>query len=214
MNFEISLIEDILPNTWISQHEICSNNIFVESNPAEVEIVQISKVNSEISKTKENKVFNLITTEDEFLESDISDSANFLSKKIDNILLHKISLTEDIQILQSKKKKVFGFLTTYILQDLIESLHYYNWIIINDKLKKELIKISGFTEISETKSRLNHLTIFYSNELQKDIVLAGMSESITSIFNRDIKISKSSNQIKTEIDYLFEIKKITKFILS
>lgn len=213
MNFQVRLIDDILSLTFISHSEICSNNIFVESNPARVEIVQVSKVNSQVYKTKQFRDFNLSTVGNVFHIDRFSDCVDFFSKEINTILLHKLELTEDVEVIKVKKNYLFGLFSKYLVEKITDNLKYYNWIICSNNLKNQLSKVSTYVEISDVKSKIDDITIFFSTELEKDNIFAGMSDSLTCVFKNDISIEKTADNFKLEINYLIESQKITKFIL-
>ena len=217
MNSQINLIEDILTKTFIIHQEISSDTLFVDTNPAEIEILKVSKVNSSISKTKEKKTFKLnhFTSQ----QTDYKDICVNISKSLNRSFIELISSTTDEEIIEIKEKKMFGLYTKKNYSKILDSITYFNWIIIPSTIANEIYKLPNFIRISESVGSINKVGIinevvfFSSNEVEKNSIICGTSDSITSVFLNDISIEKKSNIYEIGIDYLFNYKGIRKLIL-
>lgn len=217
MNSQINLIEDILTKTFIIHQEISSDTLFVDTNPAEIEILKVSKVNSSISKTKEKKTFKLnhFTSQ----QTDYKDICVNISKSLNRSFIELISSTTDEEIIEIKEKKMFGLYTKKNYSKILDSITYFNWVIIPSTIANEIYKLPNFIRISESVGSINKVGIinevvfFSSNEVEKNSIICGTSDSITSVFLNDISIEKKSNIYEIGIDYLFNYKGIRKLIL-
>jgi hypothetical protein len=216
MNF--NLIEDILVNSVIANQELVSETIFVDENPAKVEIVTVSKVNSDIKRTVESKEFKLIHFSTNIDSNNISSAPDVISKSIDRILIETIKNTDDIEVIKYKNRKVLGLIKTYDVNKLLSTMNYFNWVIVPFSVFKQLSKIPNFEKYTQKKGIYkigyhNNLTFFTSGDLEDDSVLIGMNDSITSVFLNDVYTNTKSNIYDIGIDYLFVTKGIRKLIL-
>ncbi len=217
MNFQINLIEDILTKTFIIHQEISSDTLFVDSNPVEIEILKVSKVNSSISKTKEKKIFKLnhFTSQ----QTDYKDIPDNIARKLNKSFIELVSSTDDEEIIEIKEKKMFGLYTKKDYSKILDSITYFNWVIVHSTIVNEISKMPDFIRISESAGSINkvgainEVVFFSSNEVEKNSIICGTSDSITSVFLNDISIDKKSNIYEIGIDYLFNYKGIRKLIL-
>ncbi len=215
----LNLTEDILIKTGIAYQDLIGEAIFVNENPAKIEIVNISKINSDIKRTVETKEYKLIHHSTEIREENFKNTSEIISKSIDRLLVDNIvKNTDDIEVVKYYKKKLFGLLSTNNLDNLLSTTNYFNWVIVNNKVYKDLSKLPNFEKYSIKKgiSKIgvyNGISFFHSSNLDDDLVILGVSDSITAVFLQDISINQKSNIYDIGIDYLFVNKNIRKLIL-
>lgn len=215
---EFNLTEDILINTGIAYQDLVGETIFVDQNPAKVEIVKVSKVNSDIKKTIETKEYKLIHHSTHLQPDNIKNAPKILSNSINKIIIDEIKRTDDLEIIKYKEKKVFGLISSYNINSLLSTINYFNWVIVSNKVFKDLSKLPNFEKFSPKSgiSKIgvyNDISFYVSSDLENDSVLLGMSDSITAVFLQDVYTKEKSNIYDIGIDYLFITKGIRRLIL-
>lgn len=219
MSLQINLVDDILTSTFLFQQELCSDIIFVDSNPCEVEMTIVSKKDSDVNKVKKKRNFRLFSIENSFSDSNLQDIKQYFSEELNSLFLKNLKLTEDLEFFKVKKNRFFGLFTEYKLEDIKNSLLYFDWIIIGHQLSKNLLKISSESIMSDSVdtivkiTKIENLDVFLSPDMENDVILAGMNDSVTSVFLDNIVIKQDKNIYTFRLDYLFESKKIKKFVL-
>lgn len=214
----ISLINEVLSKTIITHQELVEETIFVDSNPAKVEILKISKVNSEVKKTLETNVYNLLKHKVSISNHNLEEITNILSDSINKLFIETLNKTDDIEVVNYKQKKLFGLFSKTNFDNLFSVMSYFKWAIVGKKIYKELSNLPEFEKFNNTKDFLkignkNDLTFFYSSDLEDDVIILGGTQPITSIFIDRINLSQESNIYEIEIEYLFLTKGIRKLIL-
>ena len=219
-SIQINLINDVLLNSVISNKQLIDEILFVNENPVKIEITKVMKVNSVISKVKEETTYKLqhFTT---LIENPTKESIiDLMISKINNFYLSSLcdqGNKEHITYYIKGIKRFFKKRDTNILIDNIGE--YCNWIITSDNIIKELSKSKNFIKIKDSESNpklvgvIKNINVFSTNEIEKNLILTGSIDSTTCIFIDEIYLNKKSNIYDIGVDYLFINRGIRKFIL-
>ena len=219
-SIQINLINDVLLNSVISNKQLIDEILFVNENPVKIEITKVMKVNSVISKVKEETTYKLqhFTT---LIENPTKESIiDLMISKINNFYLSSLceqGNKEHITYYIKGIKRFFKKRDTNILIDNIGE--YCNWIITSDNIIKELSKSKKFIKIKDSESNpklvgvIKNINVFSTNEIEKNLILTGSIDSTTCIFIDEIYLNKKSNIYDIGVDYLFINRGIRKFIL-
>jgi len=102
-DLNIDYINDILSNSVISHKNLIGETLFVNSNPAKVESVEVKKVNNVIATSKKVNDYKLDSTTTEISNIDKSNLMFSISQLLDNkfIKLDKIDISSNSYIDQS-----------------------------------------------------------------------------------------------------------------
>ena len=216
----LNFIEDILSKSIISRSEIIGDVLFVDSNPAKIEIVNTKKVNDKVEKTTESVTYTL-------------EQSNIQTDKItDSGLIWGISLMLDKEFIKSISKwgglDEVEFYAPFLLRpfvknninNVIEEFYGENWIITNNKVLSHLKKHNEFQELSDDKAtsiklkgRIRNTTIFTNEDVEKNVIWKGNNHNCSAVMLNDISIDFKDNIYDIKVDYLFNSKGIRKLTL-
>ncbi len=169
---------------------IFSNIYFVESNPAEVETIEIKKVNSEIKEISKKQTFKL-------LRSEITNDG-LLSLKIRELIKHRLIVLLNFNSRNTEFKyfKV-GFLKGFFYKKnpkkILEKINQFrdsDWIITSENIINELSSLEEFESLSgygdiRLVGKIGETMVFKMMDIENAIYI-GKKESITAVFNRNI----------------------------
>lgn len=213
----LDFINDILSKSIISRKEIIGDTIFVETNPAKLEFTTIKKVNGEIQKNTEVLEYQL----------------NKASIKTDKLTDHGlIYLYLDKEFIKSFENYFcldeVNFYAPLILrpfkkpniQGVIDEILSYSWVLTTNRVLNILKKYNRFQELSDDKAstiklkgRIDNTFIFTSEDVEKDTIWRGNSDSCLAVFLKDIYVNNNDNIYDINFEYLFNTKGIRKLSL-
>lgn len=213
----LDFINDILSKSIISRKEIIGDTIFVETNPAKLEFTTIKKVNGEIQKNTDVVEYQL----------------NKASIKTDKLTDHGlIYLYLDKEFIKSFENYFcldeVNFYAPLILrpfkkpniQGVIDEILSYSWVLTTNRVLNSLKKYNRFQELSDDKAstiklkgRIDNTFIFTSEDVEKDTIWRGNSDSCLAVFLKDIYVNNNDNIYDINFEYLFNTKGIRKLSL-
>jgi hypothetical protein len=165
-----------------------SSIYFVDSNPAEVEMIEVKKINSEIKEFKKKESFNLF------------------KKSIDNSGLPSLNIRENVkqnlisvmnynsENIEFKYFKVGFFKGLFYKKDPKKILNLFkeksDWIITSEDIISELSSLEYFEYMSgygdiRLVGKIGETMIFKMKDI-KNVIYIGKKESITAVFNRNL----------------------------
>jgi hypothetical protein len=165
-----------------------SSIYFVDSNPAEVEMIEVKKINSEIKEFKKKESFNLF------------------KKSIDNSGLPSLNIRENVkqnlisvmnynsENSEFKYFKVGFFKRLFYKKDPKKILNLFkeksDWIITSEDIISELSSLEYFEYMSgygdiRLVGKIGETMIFKMKDI-KNVIYIGKKESITAVFNRNL----------------------------
>jgi hypothetical protein len=106
------------------------------------------------------------------------------------------------------------------IQSIIDESEFCDWLIVTPKIFKHLSRHKNFQELSDDKvssiklkGRIDHLTIFVCDLLEKDVVYKGKVSDSLCVMLDELNIIKESNIYNVKVDYLFNNRGIRKLTL-
>jgi hypothetical protein len=165
-----------------------SSIYFVDSNPAEVEMIEVKKINSEIKEFKKKESFNLFR------------------KSIDNSGLPSLNIRENVkqnlisvmnynsENSEFKYFKVRFFKRLFYKKDPKKILNLFkeksDWIITSEDIISELSSLEDFEYMSgygdiRLVGKIGETMVFKMKDI-KNVIYIGKKESITAVFNRNL----------------------------
>jgi len=218
-DLNIDYINDILSTSVISQKNLIGETLFVNSNPAKVESVEVKKVNNVIATSKKVNDYKLDSTTTEISNIDKSNLMFSISQLLDNKFIKSLELfeTDELEFYKKGIMKLFSKPNPQLIVD--EVGEYYDWIITSPKIFNYLSKHKNFESIKDDKvtsikfrGKINHLSLFVTDNIDSDILFKGSCKDSSSVMLDRFDISKESN-IYVKVDYLFINKGVRKLIL-
>jgi hypothetical protein len=219
-SIQINLINDVLLNSVVSNKQLINEILFVNENPAKIEMIKVMKVDSVVSKVKEETTYKLehFTTS---IENPTKEGIiNLFINKFNNFYLSSLSNQgneENIPYYIKGIKRFFKKRDTNILIDNIGE--YCDWVITSGDIVRELSKSKDFVKVEDDTSNpklvgiIKNVNVFSTNEIDKNLILTGSIDSTTCICLDEIYLNKKSNIYDISVDYLFINKGIRKLIL-
>jgi hypothetical protein len=219
-SIQINLINDVLLNSVVSNKQLINEILFVNENPAKIEMIKVMKVDSVVSKVKEETTYKL-----EHFTASIENPTkegiiNLFINKFNNFYLSSLSNQgneENIPYYIKGIKRFFKKRDTNILIDNIGE--YCDWVITSGDIVRELSKSKDFVKVEDDTSNpklvgmIKKINVFSTNEIDKNLILTGSIDSTTCICLDEIYLNKKSNIYDISVDYLFINKGIRKLIL-
>jgi len=200
-------IEDILSKTFVTNQELISEVLLVDTNPCELNIVKVEKINSIVSKKTEKRKHYLYNYKTSISKLDSQLAADVINK----LFIETIS-SEPNQIIKWTEKKLFGLLSKINYSHLSNFLTKYNWIIISQSVFEILSKHFRLDKKDELTFQnvglINSTTVFLSTHLSGDNVVVGNFESCEILILKDIFIENKNNIYNISLNYLFNTKNI------
>lgn len=165
-----------------------SSIYFVDSNPAEVEMIEVKKINSEIKEFKKKESFNLFR------------------KSIDNNGLPSLNIRENVkqnlisvmnynsENSEFKYFKVGFFKRLFYKKDPKKIFNLFkeksDWIITSEDIISELSSLEDFEYMSgygdiRLVGKIGETMVFKMKDI-KNVIYIGNKESITAVFNRNL----------------------------
>jgi hypothetical protein len=222
MSISLDLINDILRYSIVSQNDLIGETLFVDSNPAQVDIVKVMKVNSVVTKVKESNNYKLHTQEYTFKTFDKEKIVNDISSSLDDIFIQSLNENSEEEKLKYYKKGILNIFKRNRPEDILDEIgEYCNWIITSDKIINQLSKLDIFESVYndnqstiELRGKINNIKIFRSDDMNVNTIYIGHSSDCSSVFLNELILSSNIiNIYNTEVNYLFINKGIRKLIL-
>ena len=165
-----------------------SSIYFVDSNPAEVEMIEVKKINSEIKEFKKKESFNLFRKS---IDNNGLPSLNIRENVKQNLISVMNYNSENIEF---KYFKVGFFKGLFYKKDPKKILNLFkeksDWIITSEDIISELSSLEYFEYMSgygdiRLVGKIGETMLFKMKDI-KNVIYIGNKESITAVFNRNL----------------------------
>jgi hypothetical protein len=219
MSIQINLIDDVLLNSIISNKQLIDEILFVNENPAKIEMIKVMKVNSVVSKVKEQITYNLENYKTSVENPTKESLINLLINKFNSFYLSSLSTDGNEEIIEYYIKGIKSIFKKSDVNILIENIgSYCSWVITSDKIIKELSKSKDFIKVSDDSNpklvgTIKNINIFSTNEIESNLILTGNYNSTTCVLLDYVYLKNNLGKYDLSVDYLFINKGIRKFIL-
>lgn len=222
MSAKLDLINDILRNSIVSQKDLISETLFVDTNPAQVNIVKIMKVNSVVTKFTESNNYILNSKKFTFNKFDKDEIINQIGLSLDSLFIKSLDESSEEEILKYYKKGLLNIFKRNKPQEILNQIsEYCDWIISSDKIINQLSRLDSFEAIYndnistvELRGRINNIKVFRSDDIDEKTIYIGNSSDCSSVFLKEIVLNSNIiNIYDTEVNYLFINKGIRKLLL-
>lgn len=220
MSIHVNLINDVLTNTIVSQSTIVGETLFVDSNPATIEVTTVKKVNSNITTVTETKEYKLSHKGFLIHNNDKDEICKKISTSINDVFIDTIdsaSVEENFKL----KTGVLSFLKRIKPQDILNLISdKSDWIITSHKILSHLSKLSEFIPINseldstiELSGRIGKINVFTNADIKTNYIYEGSCKETTSVFLKEITTTFDSNIYDIGVDFIFVSKGVRKLIL-
>jgi hypothetical protein len=219
-DLNIDYINDILSTSVISHKNLIGETLFVNSNPAKVESVEVKKVDNNIVSNRTSNDYKLDSTTTEIKSLDIPTLMCSISLLLDNQFIKSLELfgTDELEFYKKGIMKLFSKPNPQVIVDEIGE--YYDWIITSVKVFNYLSKHKNFESLTDEKvtsiklrGKINHLILFVTDNIDNDTLFKGSRKDSSSVMLDRLNISKESNIYNVKVDYLFINRGVRKLIL-
>lgn len=191
-----NIIDTLFGNVFIS------NIYFVDSNPGEIETIEVRKINSEIKEIKKTQSFDLSTKTIE--------KRGLPSLNIRECVKHSLIVLMNFNSnnFEFKYFEVNFFKRLFYKRDpkkIVDLFKESDWIITSEDIIYEFSNLEDFEHMSgygdiRLVGKIGKTMIFKMNDIG-NLIYIGEKESITAVFNRNI--SKNDNN-DIQIEYLLK----------
>lgn len=219
-DLNIDYIRDILSNCIISNKNLIGETLFVDTNPALVESIEVKKIDSKVVTNKFTNNYKLNSSTIEVVFENNFSLIQPVSSLFDKEFIKSIenSITQELAFY---KKGIYRFISKPNAQTILDNVEGYNWILTSNKIFNYISKNRKFELLSDDKvrsiklrGRIENLNIFVSDMIEDNFVWKGKSNCCSSVMLNDLNITKKeSNIYDVKVDYLFINKDIIKMIL-
>jgi hypothetical protein len=219
-SIQINLINDVLLNSVVSNKQLINEILFVNENPVKIEMIKVMKVDSVVSKVKEETTYKLehFTTS---IENPTKEGIiNLFINKFNNFYLSSLSNQGNEETIPYYIKGIKRFFKKRDTNILIDNIgEYCDWVITSGDIVRELSKSKDFVKVEDDTSNpklvgiIKNVNVFSTNEIDNNLILTGSIDSTTCICLDEIYLNKKSNIYDISVDYLFINKGIRKLIL-
>lgn len=222
MSIHLDLINDILRYSIVSQNDLIGETLFVDTNPAQVDIVKVMKVNSVVTKVKESNNYILNTKKYTFDKFDKEKIVNEVGLSLDNIFIESLNEISEKERLKYYKRDIFNIFKRNKPEEIVNQIgEYCNWIITSNKVINQLSRLDSFESVYndivstiELRGKINNIKIFRSDDIDVNTIYIGHSSDCSSVFLKEIILNSNIiNIYDTEVNYLFINKGIRKLLL-
>ena len=222
MSIRLDLINDILRYSIVSQNDLIRETLFVDTNPAQVDIVKVMKVNSVVTKVKESNNYILNTKKYTFDKFDKEKIVNEVGLSLDNIFIKSLNETSEEERLKYYKRGILNIFKRNKPEEIVNQIgEYCNWVITSNKVINQLSRLDNFESVYndivstiELRGKINNIKIFRSDDVDTNTIYIGHSSDCSSVFLKEIILNSNIiNIYDTEVNYLFINKGIRKLLL-
>ena len=222
MSIRLDLINDILRYSIVSQNDLIGETLFVDTNPAQVDIVKVMKVNSVVTKVKESNNYILNTQKYTFDKFDKEKIVNEVGLSLDNIFIESLNEISEKERLKYYKRGIFNIFKRNKPEEIVNQIgEYCNWVITSNKVINQLYRLDNFESVYndivstiELRGKINNIKIFRSDDVDTNTIYIGHSSDCSSVFLKEIILNSNIiNIYDTEVNYLFINKGIRKLLL-
>ena len=222
MSIRLDLINDILRYSIVSQNDLIGETLFVDTNPAQVDIVKVMKVNSVVTKVKESNNYILNTQKYTFDKFDKEKIVNEVGLSLDNIFIESLNEISEKERLKYYKRGIFNIFKRNKPEEIVNQIgEYCNWVITSNKVINQLSRLDNFESVYndivstiELRGKINNIKIFRSDDVDTNTIYIGHSSDCSSVFLKEIILNSNIiNIYDTEVNYLFINKGIRKLLL-
>lgn len=222
MSIRLDLINDILRYSIVSQNDLIGETLFVDTNPAQVDIVKVMKVNSVVTKVKESNNYILNTKKYTFDKFDKEKIVNEVGLSLDNIFIKSLNETSEEERLKYYKRGILNIFKRNKPEEIVNQIgEYCNWVITSNKVINQLSRLDNFESVYndivstiELRGKINNIKIFRSDDVDTNTIYIGHSSDCSSVFLKEIILNSNIiNIYDTEVNYLFINKGIRKLLL-
>lgn len=219
-DLNIDYINDILSTSVISHKNLIGETLFVNSNPAKVESVEVKKVDNSIVTSRTSNDYKLDSTTTEVKNLDTPTLMCSISLLLDNQFIKSLELfgTDELEFYKKGIMKLFSKPNPQVIVDEIGE--YYDWVITSPKIFNYLSKHKNFESLTDEKvtsiklrGKINQLSLFVTDNVDNDTLFKGSCKDSSSVMLDRLNISKESNIYNVKIDYLFINRGVRKLIL-
>lgn len=219
-DLNIDYINDILSTSVISHKNLIGETLFVNSNPAKVESVEVKKIDSKVVTIKNSNEYNLESKTFKIKNLSTSVIACSVSILLDNAFIDSFKNNFSLDETQFYRKGLMRLFMRPRIQSVIDESEFCDWLIVTPKIFKHLSRHKNFQAISDDKitsiklkGQINQLSIFVCDYAEKDVVYKGKSSDSSSVMLNELNITQESNIYNVKVDYLFINKGIRKLTL-
>jgi hypothetical protein len=167
-------INKFLKETFIFNHNIFSEIIYTDKNPAVIESLDIKKIDSNVIRIKNQQHYNL---------NRFTCNHNEIDSKIKHEMISVIKSSTQTCIIDFYAKGFFKLFKKNKIENILLKIKETNWICCNSNLKNIF-------------SKIENLVIFEDNSLEHEIFIGGF-DSLGVIVNNNYKIE--SDNIEFEL---------------
>lgn len=219
-DLNIDYINDILSTSVISHKNLIGETLFVNSNPAKVESIEVKKVNNSIVTSRTSNDYKLDSTTIEIKNLDTPSLMCSISLLLDNQFIKSLEIfgTDELEFY---KKGIMKLLSKPNPQVIVDEIgEYYDWVITSPKIFNYLSKHKNFESLTDEKvtsiklrGKINQLSLFVTDNVDNDTLFKGSCKDSSSVMLDRLNISKESNIYNVKVDYLFINRGVRKLIL-
>lgn len=245
VKYKFELVKDVIDKSVLSKSDLISDVYYTHKNPANIEFVEVIKVNSHITKVRNSKIYELkphriivkqscesnIVISDELGIETVMSNKKVCDEISENINISFIESLDNNCTVDTMKYFNRGFISNLFSrrdpEQIISRLVNCNWVIISNKIfyelsKSDKLKTSTISEKFKGLSlcgRIEHISIYVSDQIKDNEIYIGKLDSITAVFNRNAEVDTFNcgnfyeEGLKITLEYLFKNNGINKIIL-
>jgi len=248
VKYKFELVKDVIDSSVLSCSDLIGDVYYTHANPANIESVEIIKIDKHIRKVRNHKSYELkphriivkqscdsnIVISDELGMETVMSNKKVCDEISENINTSFIESLNNNCVVDTIKYFDRGFISNLFSkrdpEQIISKLVNCNWVIISNKIFDELSKSDKLkTSISEKFTipikglslcgRIEHISIYISDQIKDNEMYIGKLDSITAVFNKNAEVDtfKCGNfyeeGLKITLEYLFKNNGINKIIL-
>ena len=244
VKYKFELVNDVIESSVLSNSNIIGDVYYTHVNPAKIESVEIIKVNSHITKVRNHKIYDLsehriIVKQTDNLNIIISDELGIetimsnkkicdeISDTINSSFITSLDDNCEVELIRYFNRGVFAnIFSKRNPDDIVDKIVDCNWVITSDKILGEISKSKKVSLNDHTCKRglifygkIDHVSIYISNEVKENEMFIGKMDSITSVFNRNAEVEQFEcgnfyqEGLRITLEYLFKNNGIKKLII-
>lgn len=219
VKYKFELVSDVIDSSVLSNTDLISDIHYTHTNPANIESIDVIKVNSIITKVREKKVYNLKphriivkqTDDNNIVISDEVEIETIMSNKkvcdeisetINTLFIESLNDNCNVENVQYFDKGLFKIFSKKDPNKILNKITDCNWIITSSKMIDEISKSDIFKAVEPFKffiqqagkrltlaGKVDHIYIYITDSIKDNEIFIGKLDSITSVFNRNLEVN-------------------------
>lgn len=221
VNIQDRFLSSTLSDSILSNRDLIGDVIFVDQNPAKLEILRKIKDGDSILSLKEIQTHSLESKNFTCKNSNESDLKSQIINHLDQSFISHLDSNSTVNYLQYYRKGFSKIFKSPYIERLTTRLSHFDWAIASDSCVKEIERAitihyaedDKMSQIELYGKAKDNQYIFRTNLIDNNTIYIGLRSKTSCIFLDELNIEKKTNIYDIGMNFKFNTQEIIKLVL-